>query len=213
MDKPSALPGPQAGPQAFWDARYDSADYIFGTAPNDFIRAVVPPARQGQSAYAPADGEGRNGVCLARLGYEVTTSDIAPLGVRKAQALAAQAGVTIDARTGDLFDPVFAAMRFDVIAISFMHFLPDLRARFHALTASQLKPGGLLVGELYHHDQLPLDSGGPKNLDMLVTPQILEADFAGLEIVLLQGVRRILREGPRHSGEAATVQFVARKPG
>lgn len=215
VDKPSApaLPGPQAGPQAFWDARYDNADYIFGTAPNDFIRAVVPPARHGESAYAPADGEGRNGVWLARLGYGVTTSDIAPLGVRKAKALAAQAGVTIDARTADLFDPVLADLRFDLIAISFMHFMPDLRQRFHALAATQLKPGGLLVAELYHHDQLPLDSGGPKNPEMLVTPQMLEDDFSGLDIILAQSVRRILNEGPRHRGAAATVQFVARKPG
>ena len=36
--------------------------------------------------------------------------------------------------------------------------------------------------------------------------------FADYQIILLQETRRLLSEGARHQGEAATVQLLARKP-
>ena len=65
----------------FWNQKYQTDEYIFGKAPNEFIKAVTPPAAAQETAYAPADGEGRNGVFLARMGYQVTSSDIADLAV------------------------------------------------------------------------------------------------------------------------------------
>jgi hypothetical protein len=46
---------------------------------------------------------------------------------------------------------------------------------------------------------------------MLYTRQKLADDFQALHITLLQDTRRILNEGNRHQGEAATIQLVARK--
>lgn len=203
----------EGGQAAFWNKRYENPDYLFGTEPNDFFRIAVPAAQSGQTAFAPADGEGRNGVFLASLGYRVTTLDVSDLAVGKAMKLAGERGVEIDAQVGDVFDWDWPQDAYDLVAVSFMHFLPDQRKRFHASVAGALKPGGLLVLEGFNPDQAGFESGGPPIPEMLFTREILKADFSGLDIFLVQECRRELAEGPRHRGEAATVQLVARKPG
>ena len=73
-----------AKPADFWNERYQRDDYLFGTEANDFIRAMAPFPAPGMKAFAPADGEGRNGVYLARMGYDVTSVDVSNLAVDKA---------------------------------------------------------------------------------------------------------------------------------
>lgn len=195
----------------FWNERYQAKDYIFGIEPNDFIKAVTSPASSGQKAYAPADGEGRNGVYLAQLGYDVTSTDVANLAVDKAHALAAQKGVALNALVGDALNSGFADASFDLIVVSFMHFLPEDHHHFMAENIRLLKPGGLFIMEGYTIDQIPLTSGGPKNPDMLMSAQSLSETFTDFDIILLQETRRHLTEGLRHQGEAATVQIKAVK--
>ena len=195
----------------FWNERYQVKDYIFGIEPNDFIRAVTPTATASQKAYAPADGEGRNGVYLASLGYDVTTTDVANLAIDKAMALASQKGVSVNAMVGDALNPPFADESFDLIIVSFMHFMPQDHDHFMAQNIRLLKKGGLFIMEGYTIDQIPLTSGGPKNPDMMMSAESLIDTFSDFEIILLQETRRHLSEGPRHQGEAATVQIMARK--
>lgn len=195
----------------FWDQRYQGDEYIFGRQANDFIKAVTPPAQAGQTAYAPADGEGRNGVYLARLGYDVTSIDVSRYAVEKANALAQEHQVPIKARIGDALHTDFPDHHFDLIIICFMHFMPDDHEVFIAENKRLLKPGGLLILEGYTLDQIPLSSGGPKNPEMMMSAHALEKSFADFDIQLLQETRRYLAEGARHQGEAATVQLLARK--
>lgn len=201
-----------AKPAEFWNERYQRDDYIFGTEANDFIRAMTPYPAPGMKAFAPADGEGRNGVFLARMGYAVTSVDVSALAVDKAQKLAEQYGVDINAHVGDVFEHDTPQEHFDLAIISFMHFLPEDHERFIALVRDCLKPGGLVVMENYTPDQIPLTSGGPKNADMLLTRERVEQDFSSFDIEILRENRRFLAEGPRHQGEAAVIQLVARKP-
>jgi SAM-dependent methyltransferase len=196
-------------PADFWNPKFETEEYIFGTEANSFIKAAVPPARDGQTAYAPADGEGRNGVYLAEIGYQVTSTDIADKAVEKAKKLAQSRGVSINAMVGDIMgDPTG---QFDVVIVSFMHFYRDDHLRFVDHIHKALAPGGLLALEGYSLDQIPLASGGPKSPDMLYTREQLKQDFAALDILLIQDAKRCLNEGPRHQGEAATIQLIARK--
>ena len=196
----------------FWHQKYQTDEYIFGKAPNEFIKAVTPPAAAQETAYAPADGEGRNGVFLARMGYQVTSSDIADLAVAKARALAAEEKLLLNALVADCLNPPFADNSFDLIAVCFMHFHPEDSLLFMAANKRLLKPGGLFILEGYTRDQIALTSGGPKNPDMMFSAEGLSQTFTDYDIQLLQEVRRYLNEGPRHQGEAATVQLLARKP-
>ncbi len=55
-----------------WDDRYADSDYLFGTAPNDFLKSVADRMAPNSRVLCLADGEGRNGVYLATLGHKVT---------------------------------------------------------------------------------------------------------------------------------------------
>ena len=200
---------PTKTPADFWNPKFDTSEYIFGKEPNSFIASVIPPASSDQTAYAPADGEGRNGVYLAKMGYAVTSVDISEKAVEKALMLAADQGVEINASVGDVMGA--APAEFDVVIVSFMHFKAHDHKRFVNHLIAALKPGGLLVIEGYSLDQIPFQSGGPKSEDMLYTRQKLADDFKSLDLILLQDARRVLNEGARHQGEAATIQLVARK--
>ena len=196
----------------FWNERYQTKDYLFGVEPNDFIRAVTPPAHQNATAFAPADGEGRNGVFLAKQGYHVTSVDVSNLAVDKAQSLAAKHSVNINSHVGDIFEFPCPDDHYDIVVICFMHFLPDDHDRFMSLMKSCLKSGGMIIIEGYSKDQIDLASGGPKNEDMLFSRDGLTKNFSDFDILLMQETRRNLSEGPRHQGEAATIQLIARKP-
>ena len=196
----------------FWNERYQTKDYLFGVEPNDFIRAVTPPAHQNAKAFAPADGEGRNGVFLAKQGYHVTSVDVSNLAVDKAQSLAAKHSVSINSHVGDIFEFPCPDNHYDIVVICFMHFLPDDHDRFMSLMKSCLKSGGMIIMEGYSKDQIDLASGGPKNEDMLFSRDGLTKNFSDFDILLMQETRRNLSEGPRHQGEAATIQLIARKP-
>ena len=75
-------PGAQA-----WEDRYSTDHYVYGTEPNDFLAQVVRALPTGR-ALCLADGEGRNGVYLASLGYDVTSMDQTKAGIEKTMALA-----------------------------------------------------------------------------------------------------------------------------
>ena len=92
-----------------------------------------------------------------------------------------------------------------------MHFRPEDNFQFMEANKRLLKPGGVFILEGYTRDQIPLNSGGPKNLDMMLSAEGLRQNFSGYDIHLLQEVRRHLNEGARHQGMAATVQLLARK--
>ena len=70
--------------QDFWDERYSTDAYIFGTAPNVFLASQAALIRPGMRALAIADGEGRNGVWLAGQGVQVHAIDVSPVALERA---------------------------------------------------------------------------------------------------------------------------------
>ena len=78
-----------------WQARFAEPGYLFGTAPNAFLKAHAHLLRKGETALAIADGEGRNGAFLAEQGLEVLSVDYSPVAQEKARALARQRRVTL----------------------------------------------------------------------------------------------------------------------
>src|SRR5690606_2851304 len=101
---PGNAPGIRGGcmndsqsPRTVWDERFAGDEYVYGKEPNDFLRAFAPrlpppPAR----ILSLGEGEGRNAVHLARLGYQVTAVDASSVGLAKARRLAAERHVSIN---------------------------------------------------------------------------------------------------------------------
>ena len=73
-----------------WDERDQGEDYVYGTAPNDFLRDQIERIPAGR-VLCLAEGEGRNAVFLAEQGFHVTAVDQSSVGLDKARRLAADA--------------------------------------------------------------------------------------------------------------------------
>ena len=196
----------------FWNERFSAADYRIGTAPNRFLEAQKHRFAKGQRALAVADGEGRNGVWLARQGLEVTSVDISPVGQAKARALAKEAGVTMEIIEADLAAWAWPVGAYDAVVAVFMQFAPPpLRAKFFVAMQAALKPGGLLILEGYRPKQLDYGTGGPPQAENMYTRALLESAFAGMEILHLAEYDAEIVEGSGHKGLSALIDLVARK--
>jgi SAM-dependent methyltransferase len=215
MAKPPSTPPPQ-DPGPFWDQRYAAPGFAFGEAPNAWLAAQRSHFKVGMRALVPGDGEGRNGVWLAELGLNVMTVDASRIGVHKANLLAAERGVTIDARVADLTRWTWPQGVFDVVAAIYLHWPAALRAAMHAKMLQALKPGGLLVLEGYTPRQVKCRAagavGGPSDPSMLFEPQDLKGDFIGADIERLEEEEVVLDEGTRHKGRSAVVRMLVRCP-
>ena len=192
-----------------WDERFAGEEFFYGTAPNDFLAAHVDRLRG--PVLSLAEGEGRNAVFLAERGLQVLGVDNSAVGLAKAEGLAGERGVQIQTVVADLADYEPQSGHYGAVISIFAHLPGMVRQRLYPRVEAALRPGGLLLMEAYAEAQLPRSTGGPKNLEMLVTEDKLRREFPGLEPVLLQQIERDVREGQGHSGMAVVVQFIARK--
>src|SRR3977135_2807143 len=85
-----------------WESRFAAPEYLFGTAPNAFLKSQAHRLEPGQKALALADGEGRNGGWLAELGLDVLSLDFSANALKKARALAALRRVDLRFQQVDL---------------------------------------------------------------------------------------------------------------
>ncbi|WP_137152976.1 class I SAM-dependent methyltransferase [Devosia sp. FKR38] len=198
---------------SFWDDRYSQDGYVFGEAPNGFLARQADRLQAGGTALAVADGEGRNGVFLAERGLDVLSIDASPVGLAKADKLAARRGVNLRTQCLDIGAYGWPEAAFDVVAAIFIQFAPPaLRDAMFAGMVRTLKPGGLLLLEGYRPEQLGYGTGGPSQVENLYTEELLRARFAALEILVLESYDAELTEGIAHAGPSALIDLVARKP-
>ena len=202
-------------PAAFWDERYGTTEYAFGSTPNAFLASHGHRFHPGQRALVPGDGEGRNGVWLATRGLQVDTVDASSNGVAKARELASKHGVTINAVVADLTAWSWPVGIYDVCASIFLHFPEVQRSAMHRHMLRCLKPGGILLLEAYRPRQLELHKtgtvGGPQDVTMLMTRERLIADFADADIIDIIETELDLSEGRRHTGRSALIRLIARR--
>lgn len=202
----------QPDARATWDARYARADYLFGTAPNDFLARQAPRLPRGARALCVADGEGRNSVWLAEQGLDVTAFDVSPVGQEKARRLAAERGVEVKFELADVAGWSWSPVAFDVVAAIFIQFAdPVMRSAIFAGMVRTLAPGGLLLLEGYTPKQLEYKTGGPSQAENLYTAALLRDAFGSLEIVELREYEAEIDEGPQHRGRSALVDLIALK--
>ncbi len=196
----------------FWNERYATEEYLFGTAPNRFLTDQSHRLPSKGPALAIADGEGRNAVWLAKRGLNVLSLDISPVAQEKASALAAREGVTIETELADILTWTWEAQRFDLIIAIFVQVVGSAeRPTFHRRIEEALKPGGLLILQGYTPKQLDYRTGGPSNVDNLYTAAMLATDFGSMDIMHLCEHEDVMCEGTGHNGPSALVDIIARK--
>ncbi len=195
-----------------WNERFATEGYVYGTEPNGFLVSCADVLAPGMTALAVADGEGRNGVWLARQGLDVLSVDGAENGIIKARRLAERHGVALRTEVADLRQWAWPVAAFDIVAALYIHFFPADRPAMHAAMAAALKPDGRLVMEAFHPDQLAYGTGGPPVEEMLYSADMLRGDFADLEIEALDEVEIDLFEGRLHCGPAKVTRLRACRP-
>lgn len=197
----------------FWDQNFSIAGFKYGTAPNAFLVEQAHRLKPGGDVLVPGDGEGRNGVWLAQQGHHVTAMDGSAVGLQKARALAKERSVVIQTVLGDLTDWAPASASFDAVVLTFVHLPLAIRTDAHRRLAAGLRPGSLLILESFHPQQLQFSSGGPKDLAMLYTLEMLRQDFVGMDELLAWEGGVTLDEGPGHQGAAHVTRWIGRQPG
>jgi len=194
----------------FWDERYKEAEYAYGKSPNSFLFQELKKLTPGK-LLLPFEGEGRNAVAAARLGWLVTAFDQSVEGKKKALLLALENQIEIDYLVGELNQLEINEENYDTIGLIYAHLPDSERKEFHRSLVKKLKPGGYLILEGFHIKQLGKSSGGPKHEDMLFTKEILLSDFKDLLIISLIDLEIDLEEGVYHKGKAHVVRMVAKR--
>ncbi len=194
-----------------WDERYSEPGFAYGTEPNDFLRERAAQLEPGRT-LSLAEGEGRNAVFLAGLGHRVTAVDASAVGLDKARRLAAERGVTMETRVADLAAFDIEPGAWDNIVSIFCHLPPEVRRRLHRAVVAGLRPGGLLLLEAYTPAQIALGTGGPPVPELTMTLDALREELEGLTFLHAIERERDVVEGRYHTGRAAVVQVLARRP-
>jgi len=198
-----------------WDERYSNIAYAFGEQPNEYLRGQLEKLEPGSILFA-AEGEGRNAVYAAKLGWTVSAFDISTEGRKKALQLAEKNKVSLDYKVGQLPDLDYTEGQFDAIALIYAHFPASIKSAYHKLLSTYLRKGGTVIFEAFGKKHLPYREknpkvGGPRDLESLFSVEELLADFTDYEITELVEKEVELNEGLYHSGTGSVVRFVGRK--
>ena len=195
---------------SFWNERYSQREFVYGEAPNEFFADELSKLMPG-TIILPCDGEGRNAVYAATKGWKVQAFDLSDAGKLKADHLALKYGVEIDFQIMDADFANYPENSVDVVALIYTHLPPIVRVRLHQMIIKWLKPGGKLILETFCPEQLNNNSGGPKDINMLYTIEMLTEDFKKLSIESLDYEKIELNEGKFHQGPADVIRMKATK--
>ena len=146
----------------FWNERYSSEEFSYGTAPNEFFKNEIEKLSPGKILF-PAEGEGRNSVFAAKLGWQVTAFDFSEAGREKALDLAGRSGVTIDYQLVGYEDFEAQPEYFDCLVLIFAHPPEGKRSEYYRKLIKYLRPGGSLILEGFAKEQINYSTGGPRN--------------------------------------------------
>ncbi|MFT9596914.1 class I SAM-dependent methyltransferase [Mesobacillus sp.] len=194
-----------------WNERFGSEQYVYGEEPNLFIKNQAHRLEKGRKVVCFAEGEGRNAVYLAKQGLDVTAYDYAQNGLKKTEALSESNGVKIETEQKDLIHDSVPDAEFDAAIMVFGHFAKhDQKTVFDKLVHA-VKPGGIVMLEVYSEDQVQYGTGGPKTVDMLYNPADLLQWLKGFKVLHFFYGEQERIEGQLHTGTGHVIQVILEK--
>ena len=197
----------------FWNERFDKKEFIFGKEPNEYlVEQASRYLEPNSSVLCIADGEGRNGVWLAKQGMRVTGFDVSDIALAKANQFATDSEVNIQYSLCDTDSFDWQANLYDVVIGIFIQFAdPEMRAIIFQQVHQTLKSGGLFILQGYTPKQLEYKTGGPSLIEHLYTEEMIRELSQDFEVLELQCYEKELSEGARHTGMSALLGMVAKK--
>ena len=193
-----------------WDQRYAESKYIYGTAANLFFEEQLARCKPA-SILLPGDGEGRNAAHAARQGWKVDAFDYSDQAVENAQEFLKSQNVEVDLYLSSILDHETVQEKYDVIGFFYLHLHSKDRPLAHRFLSDSIKPGGVLILEVFSKLQLGRGTGGPRNEDMLYSLAEIRNDFREFDSLILEELEAELSEGELHKGKAMLIRFVGVK--
>ena len=199
-----------------WNERYAASEYVYGTAPNEFLKEVIDKLKGNGKVLFPAEGEGRNAVYEAKKGFDVTAFDLSIEGQKKALNLASMNKVKINYLLGSVDTLDLPENYYNVVGLIYAHMPTHLRAAFHNRVAELVAPGGAIILEGFSKENLKLrlknpKIGGPDKVELLFSTEEIQNDFKGFGIEKLEELEVDLQEGLLHNGKAKVIRFIGKK--
>jgi hypothetical protein len=148
-------------------------------------------------------------------GETVTTIDLSKVRCEKAQELAARYDIPMTVICADLTEWQWPERAYDAVVSIFLHLSRAIRSGIHRKMVNALGDDGLIMIEAFDPDHYPLRQadpsvGGPADLDMLYTPDMLTTDFVPLKGIELTQMKTDLDEGQYHQGHSSVVRGIFR---
>ncbi|MGQ7946033.1 class I SAM-dependent methyltransferase [Flavobacterium sp. WC2509] len=198
-----------------WDERYSNQEFAYGEAPNEYVKKKLNKLKPGTILF-PAEGEGRNAVYAAKLGWTVFAFDISIEGKKKALQLAQSNNTTIDYQVGELETMHYEENQFDAIALIYAHFPAAVKSHYHKILDTYLRKGGVIIFEAFSKNHLNYvlkdeKVGGPKDIESLFSIEEIQLDFPDYAFEELAEMEIELNEGLFHNGKGSVIRFVGRK--
>lgn len=197
----------------FWNERFDKEEFIFGKEPNEYLVEKANQYLKPESkVLCIADGEGRNGVWLAKQGMQVVGFDASDIALAKAKQFAKDNQVEVEYSFSDTDSFDWQKNTYDAVIGIFIQFAdPAMRKRIFKQTYETLKTGGIFILQGYTPKQLEYKTGGPSLIEHLYSEDLIRELAKDFQILELVSYEKELSEGPRHTGMSAILGLVAQK--
>lgn len=206
-------PDQEGSRPAFWDAKYEGEEPLFGTQPNAFIAEQARRIPSGARVVELGAGEARNLIYLAeRYAHRGTAVDFSQAALQQARALAEARDTDLRTIHADL-RTWSTDERWDAVIVTFVQLLPAERPPFYRLIRRIVRPGGWVIAEWFCPDHIKDDyaSIGPPVVERMIAVDELHEHFAGDRILQCEPTDVHLEEGPVLRGRAAVIRFVAQR--
>lgn len=192
-----------------WNNRYSSREYYFGKEPNEFFKEEIDKMYPGRALFI-GDGEGRNSVYGAKLGWNADSIDISDVGKSKAENLAEENNVKINYLVSDALEFNYPLETYDLIVVIYFHIEEELREQLHSHFFNALKPNGKIIYLVYAKEHLKLNANGPSSLNLLYSLDNFAEDFIDMEFELFkkENITRI-KNGVKQ--KQIVIKFVGKK--
>lgn len=183
------MAGPRGTGPAEWDRRYAEKELMWSAGPNATVRELVSGMRPGR-ALDLACGEGRNALWLAAQGWEVTGVDFSHVAVDRAARLAAERGLRARFVRADLSDWMPPAGAADLVLLAYLQVPEAVRGAVLKAAAAAVAPGGRLLWVAHDIENLQRGHGGPRDPDLLSTPEGVVVHLSGFEVTRAERIER-----------------------
>ena len=172
---------------SYWDAKFDTDDYIYTTVVNRFVKEYCEPliAKQPQGKMIDlAGGEGRNAVWFSEQGWQSENIDWSKKALSKSLKLAEERGVSdlhfahIADATG--FESVLTPV--DIGVVAYLQVPEQDLADALDTLVENVRKGGHILGVWHARENLADGYGGPRDSAVLPSVESLAKICAKLPV-------------------------------